>query len=226
MVFAMTTADKAQIAVALGTFVLATTTGLLALLTYLILRKAQAEVDATKAAVSAAQQQAEASRDLLAIESRPLLADVPYGTALASKSVVDFRHGQRWETSEGGDIWVRTPGAWVQVSVPIGNIGRGVAIVTGVRLHDIPTTAQVDGTWTRMAVPPTGMSRLIFSFEVDDGRTALLAEATTSLRRFGVTVDYTDIAGAPPYYQTFLEIGQNQADIWVVERVTFSPNAE
>ena len=148
------------------------------------------QTDQMRQQVAAAHRQLEIARDTLAAQQRPLLIDVAWGTMeprhIQFGSIVDRDPGSKvlsspvkTEVSEASDP--------VLISVPLRNVGTGIAMIGGLGLSP---PGPVSGEISQPNVPPGEMTKLSFSVPAD----LELAEAIRN-GAFTVEVRYTDLAG-------------------------------
>jgi hypothetical protein len=87
------------------------------------------------AALSAwfAKRSADTAERALEAQTRPLLTDVPHGSPLAQPKSFLIPGDREHRTTVSGEILVEGDEAWV--SVPLRNVGNGVAKIETIELH-------------------------------------------------------------------------------------------
>jgi hypothetical protein len=192
--------DSNQNLLTIATFVLAFLTGLLALATVgmamatrKVAKTTLETAQATSASALAAEYQTRLARDALEAGVRPILTDVPAGTPSPFPEV-SFDNGPK-ETA-GDASMVVVPGemdAFAYCSIPLRNVGPGVAFVTslGLRFGEVGWSGKASST----VVAARESTRFTFSIPKDRPE---LEQGLADLRagRIVLEVRYTDVRGA------------------------------
>jgi hypothetical protein len=177
---------------AFGTTALAAGTVVLAWLTKQSVGTGEALVRETKRSVELAGDEVAASRESVVVAARdlettirPVLADVPLGEffqPIHPQSSRDTRVQDRARI----EVTPNTGQAGSTCSVPIRNVGAGVAILGDVRAQLPPDTNWYEGQPSVRILPPEGIVRVLF-------RLAAIPED-----QFLVEARYKDVAGGQP----------------------------
>lgn len=207
--------EWSNLAVASGTIVLAIGTGLLARQTKNVVDKAGEQVNATKEQADVAREQVAVSNVQAALAAQALAASVqptlvavpPLGETSASMASVGGVRPDRVAVDEPVD-GIR------QVTIPLRNIGPGVALIRGLSVRVGPDVGW-SGRMSSGVVAINEVTRLWFDIPTDRPELAPLVAATT----FTVIAAYTDISGERTFRTEahVHRVGDDQR--WIVRQV-------
>lgn len=141
--------------------------------------------------------EAKASRQALQTTIRPLIVDAPRGVFLRDNETIYADGPRRTQVDRAKiDAWASSgQEGRIAVSVPLHNVGSGVALIEDARL-----IFDGDYRWTRTAlqtaVPPGQLTELSFGADIDVGDAAVWqATFESEVHEFSVEVAYTDLKG-------------------------------
>jgi hypothetical protein len=182
---------------AVGTVLLATATGLLALM--------------TRAEVQASRQELALSRTAFQASTRPILLDAPLDVFTVEREAITVPvpveqgiprriHDLGQISVEAGQFSARTEAVgYARITVPFNNVGAGLALIHDARLIGFDVGWQIP--WRRSSmqtgVPPGQLARISFAAEIDpgDGQTLEIELQGDDLISFSVEVGYSDLSG-------------------------------
>lgn len=184
---------------AVGTVLLATATGLLALV--------------TRAEVFASRQELALSRTAFQASTRPILVDAPLDVFTIEKEVPTFglrplEQGIPRRIHDLGRISVSAGQAsgqhqaegYARITVPLHNVGAGLALIRDARLigFDVGWSIPWRRSSMQTAAPPGQLTQITFSADIDPGDGQALEVDLGDLDdpvSFSVEVDYSDLSG-------------------------------
>lgn len=157
---------------------------------------AREQVAAAQDQVDVSEEQANAAIEALRLSIQPLLADVPMGTSTTGRQVVSFPHRAETErVDDGGKVLIldEAEAKFLYVSVPLRNIGNGVAVVTsGGYFRE---AAQSVVAFSQSLVPPGAIVRVNTSIPTDQEHYQPLIDMIRRQGVCAVEVGYRDIRG-------------------------------
>lgn len=199
--------------VAIGTLALAVSTLRLAQETRQLSRYTRDEVVAAEAQARAAASQAETARLQLESASRPVLVDVRIDPSAGDEGV-SYVGLHRAVNSSTVDVIATAD--YLHVSIPIRNVGVGIAFVDRARLRSYDV--EWEGRASATVVPPGETARISFSIP---HRATRYADFHAQIEQSGaleLEIDYSDASGRPQP-QTRLAYARTDLQGWVIERV-------
>ncbi|TML59893.1 MAG: hypothetical protein E6G22_12150 [Actinobacteria bacterium] len=194
------------------------------------------EIDVSRKSLKAVQDQAESARaqarfSQMALEStfRPVLISIPpnwHGFQPGVKEVFAYEPNAepvQIDPSRGHAIDWRVKAERIFVSVPVRNVGPGVAFITGTEFTGKLAT-RTKGSWKGGIVPPKESARVLFvlTSEVEQRlprRDAPLPTAFAQHERFTVYIYYEDIGGHQWTTEVHAEVRADEGLRWFVREV-------
>jgi hypothetical protein len=154
---------------------------------------------------------AQISQKALDAQIQPILLDVPFDLSIEDKP--KFPTHPIAAVHRGGVHVAATPEGQAQCSLPVVNLGRGPARITGIVVQ-LPTRDGPTITGEphfrkieRPNLPPDEMTRINFAFQGGDtgwSEWYLAVDPANRVGRFSVDVDYTNYAGGEPTTTRFV----------------------
>ena len=218
---------------AVGTVLLAVSTGALALTTV-------RDVSATIEMVELTRQELAVAQRSLETATRPVLVDAPYGVFTSESEYVTLKGTERRVVdrgritvsagSLGGPTEDDDPVGYIDVAVPLHNVWAGLAMIVSAAISlEIGVLSAWRRTMGQTAVPPHELVTVSFSSSLDLGDAQALEGEFSGYgeavqRVMQIEVRYTDVSGGQATRTRMTIIGRRNS--WRVKEVSLNRDGE
>jgi hypothetical protein len=208
--------------VAIGTLLLAAGTFYMAAGTKRLARLTENEVRAVEDQARAAGAHLQIAQEALEASIRPTLVDVP-PTGPTSPERIQY---EGWGTDvDRAAAHIEQTSDYLYCSVPLRNVGAGLALVEGVTLRWAANDVPWRGNSSLLAVPVGDQTRVLFSVPARRPEFSRAVEAVQEAGSFTIEASYTDASGRPQPPVRLLFV-RNEAGGWATNQVLFIERRE